>query len=236
MLHFWQHFAGPLLRSNFLIALLGLGAYWVYLKQKKDHKRDAANVILLEIESAEQQLTKINRDSPFDNVNEEHVFLMKEGSWNKYRYLFVKDFDRNEWDKISEFYNQCQAYDDAVRYYNSLFDKNAQEVRQNLQRVLARYAEEHASNTFGRSATDKQTLDEAYIKKRQQFVDIYMNTLPTHMYVYLPEKPSKDAIRAAKTIADLSITSVGIKLKRLSTKNTVSGWFRCLFTGSSSQL
>ena len=36
--------------------IVGFAAYFLYKKQKEDEKRDAANIILLEIESAERQL------------------------------------------------------------------------------------------------------------------------------------------------------------------------------------
>ncbi len=36
-------------------------------------------------------------------------------SWSKYKYLFVRDFDRDERDIIFGFYEQCNTYDETVK-------------------------------------------------------------------------------------------------------------------------
>src|SRR5579862_2127642 len=105
-LYFWQHWLGPFLRSNFFIVLSTFGAGYiawnVYKSQKSDEKRNAANVILLEIEGAEEGLRKVSPQKPF--LDDGDAVLMRTASWDKYKHLFVSDFasHRNEWGKISE--------------------------------------------------------------------------------------------------------------------------------------
>ncbi len=230
MLHFWQNFLNPFLNSTFLVSLvtliIGIAAYSIYRKRKDDFKRDAANTILLEIESAEQQLQKINEiiSSP---QNSDPVapglYLMPNSSWDKFRYLFVRDFDRNEWDKVSDFYNKCQKFDEAVSYNESLFDKNVNEIRKNLQSILANYADGHAKNLIDKTVDEKTKLEEQYIKKRREFIGVYGNTHPDYTYLYYPSQP----VNAAKAVlgsieTNLSLTSVGIKLKRLLSDSSVA--------------
>jgi hypothetical protein len=60
---------GSLIRSNFFIILAtfaaGYIAWRVYRNEKEDEKRDASNVIILEIERAETGLTQLSIDQPF---------------------------------------------------------------------------------------------------------------------------------------------------------------------------
>jgi hypothetical protein len=215
---FWGH-VGNFLYSNLFVGLITLGVGWaayrVYSKQKRDAKRDAANVVLLEIENAEQQIQKIN-ETQSDNPVQPGIYLMKEASWSKYRYLFVRDFDRTEWDNISDFYNKCRKFDVAVAYQESLFEKNMAVLRSNLQNKLANLAEDHAAEMLGKDTDEQRLLEEEYFKKRRQFISTYMSTNPDFMYMHYPIQP----VNAAKAVLDsiegsLSLTSVGIKLKQL---------------------
>src|SRR5579859_3713818 len=89
--------------------LVGSTALIIYNKTKDDFKKDAANIILLEIQNAERALKQVT-----ESVNAEpptlpqNIFLMQTESWSKYRYLFVRDFDWNEWNEITDFYDKAQ--------------------------------------------------------------------------------------------------------------------------------
>jgi hypothetical protein len=219
----WSHIV-VFFNSDFFIALVTLIAasiaFGLYRKQKNDEKRDAANTILLEIEGAERQLTKVSEDKPFPNIDEEDVYLMRASSWDEFKYLFVNNFDRNEWDKITDFYRRCHDYDEAVTYHNLNSKKNLQALRVNMQRVLANYADEYTRSIEGKTEEEFTELEIKYINRRQTFINIYGNTSTTHMYSYIPIKPQNDAKRALKGLeTSLSLTSVGIKLKQLSQKH-----------------
>lgn len=198
--------------------LVGSFAYGVYRKTKRDEKRRAAGIILLEIEEAEQQLTKLSADTPFPSYDEQ-VQLMGVASWEHYKHLFINDFDRNETDKISDFYARCHDYDDAATFLiQTTFENNQQELRANAQRILADYAKDY-NDELDQEANEskRRELERVYIERRQRFVEIYSNTASTHMYTYAPDKPYHDARRAIQGIeTSLSLTSVGIKLKRIS--------------------
>lgn len=216
---FWGH-VGNFFFSNLFVGLVTLGvgvaAYSVYSKQKRDSKRDAANVILLEIENAEQQIQKINETQP-NNPVQPGIYLMKEASWSKFRYLFVRDFDRTEWDNISDFYNKCRKFDVAVEYQESLFEKNMATLRSSLQGELARLAATHARKLIDKSIDEQLALEQEYVKERRQVINTYMNTDPDHMYTHYPVQPENAAKDVLNSIeASLSLTSVGIKLKQLS--------------------
>ena len=226
-----------ILNSNGIIALItlvvGFGAFQIYRKQKRDAKRDAANVILLEIESAEQQLQTITQNEQSGSLAE-NTYLMKNSSWDGYRYLFVRDFDRNEWDKISDFYSKCHQYDDAVAFNNKYFGGNVEKTQLQLQRILAEYAKDFTEDTLSATTdVEKLKLKDEYEQRKNLFIDAYglrvseINFPPP--YFYNPQKPVNEAKAILSTIeTSLSLTSVGIKLKRMATK--VGLWKRLALT------
>ncbi len=233
---FWHHL-GNFFYSNFFVGLVALGvgvaAYSVYRRRRRDVKRDAANVILLEIESAEQQLQAVNQtQAQLPDTLPETIFLMKNSSWEKYRYHFVRDFDRNEWDKITDFYDKCRRYDEAVVYNNSLFKANHRNWASNLYRVLAEYAREHADKMVEAKDNDKPALEDAYINRRKTLIETYTNVDEKHTYFHNPIKPVNDAKAVLSTIeTNLSLTSVGIKLKRLAAIRSLAQRLKSWFTG-----
>ena len=157
----------------FVTLFVGLGAFRIYTKQKDDAKRDAANIILLEIESAEQQLQIITQNEQQDSLAE-NIYLMKNSSWDEYRYLFVRDFDRNEWDKISDFYSKCYQYDEAVTSNNKYFGANVEKIQLQIQGILAGFARDYTDKIL--AATDeaqKTVLREEYGNRKTLFIESY---------------------------------------------------------------
>ena len=221
-------FAVSLLNSPGLLSTITLiaavSAFSVYSKQKHDAKSDAANIILIEIENAERQLEKINPENPFPGTDRADIFLMPTASWDKYKYLFGRELDRNEWDTLANFYLKCQSFDEATRLNASYFDRNQQELRINLQRVLAGYAQEYAEAlAVLTDEEEKAALTSNYLKKRSAFEDALIgNASPSHLTLYMPMKSENDAKRALRNIeSNLSLTSVGTKLKGLAAGRSI---------------
>ncbi len=102
------------LNSGFFIALItfcvGFFAIYLYQKQQKDNKKNAAELILQEVRYAEQQI-KIAK------INGHNFYLadklLPTNSWHANIHLFVKNFKESEIDVISKFYSHA-AYLDIV--------------------------------------------------------------------------------------------------------------------------
>lgn len=121
------------LYTGLMAFFVGLFAIWLYLRKQIDHKKDAASIILLEVQNAERILPQIKdglRSSILTNK-----FLLPTYSWDKYKYLFVRDFDSLEWESITSFYNNCKHYDESVSYNNTFFQKNEEQMRVNMFRI-----------------------------------------------------------------------------------------------------
>ena len=206
--------------SNFFIALVTLAvgafAFGVYIWQKNDQKKDAANIILLEIKNAERSIKRI-KDSLLRETLAPDIFLMPSESWTKYKYLFVRDFDRDEWDAITEFYNKCLLIDDNVKYNNSAFWSDTEEIRANKQRILANYAKNCADelDKLSKNDTEKNIeIIENFKKTTELFDQIFMERQVK--FGYNPQKPIIDAKLYITGLAEnLTLTAIGTKLKTI---------------------
>lgn len=213
---FLKNFITSALFIPLVTLVVGSTAIIIYSKTKDDFKKDAANIVLLEIQNAERALKQVT-----ESVNAEfptlpqNIFLMQTESWSKYRYLFVRDFDWNEWNEVTDFYDKAQLYDKAVTYNNSFFQKNEEQIRYNIQRTLSDYAMDYTNKVSAlkdKDAIEKQ--QKAYIAKIKQYIDRYM--AKDSIYLYAPNKPIADA-KLILTIMNknISLSTIGIKLKEL---------------------
>ena len=198
------------LDSSFFIALItliaGLVALYIYKRKQWDNKEDAANIILLEIQNAERQLKQV-RENIKKDILEENFYVMKTESWNKYKYLFVRNFDRDEWDIIAEFYHKCQLFDAAVSHQSSFFQKNEEQLRINMQKVTSSYIKDIVEET-------DQKRRELLLAKATEFQNEYLKH--PDLTLYSPQKPLNDVkLYLENWNINLLQTTIGIKLKRM---------------------
>jgi hypothetical protein len=192
--------------------IVAASAYRVYTKSKSDTKRDVALSILLEIRSGEAAVVKI-RDALRNESLDIDISVLQSESWSANKYLFVRDFDKDEWESISEFYNKAALLDEAIKFNKSAFASDAEQVRLNRQRMFAKYAEDLVKTV------DKNiNLEEAsktYELKIKAFDAVYMKDQGATKF-YKPQKPIRDAKLYLENFPQLTVNSVGIKLKKLS--------------------
>lgn len=191
--------------------VVGFGAFGVYVWQKRDHKKTAARILLIEIENAERQLSSI-KSNESDSLPE-NTYLMPTSSWEKYRHLFGRDLTSREWDTISEFYNRCIQYDKAVTYDASSLEHDIEALRISVKQALALgLAITILSDTSGLS---NEELNDAYAEFGNKLTKTYMS--PENLYMYKPNKPLNEATKAIKDLDNtLSLTSIGDKLRKMS--------------------
>jgi len=211
-----------IVNSNFFIGLVtlfvGLFAFIIYSKQKRDYKRDAASVVLLEITNAERLLKRAKeliRETPPKLLSD--TLTMQTESWSKYKYLFVNDFNRDEWDGITDFYNKCQLYDQAVLYNNSFFQKNEGEIRVNLQRTLSDFVKIYVEKLKKPDDNLSPDLPSQVRLKMENYYKNYMEKGQKTGAFYYPGKPIDDARLYLDLLnVDISQTNIGAKFRRLS--------------------
>jgi len=101
------------LNNNIGLVTLVVGGFaiYLYLKSKKDHKRDAAKLILKEIRYAEQQIRKYKEFMRYSLSDR----LLPTNSWNDNIHLFVKDLKETDIDLINGFYAKATYIDIMIR-------------------------------------------------------------------------------------------------------------------------
>jgi len=207
--------------SNFFIALVtiavGTVAFIIYRIQKRDRKREASNIILLEIQSAERKLLLIKKSLAKDPATlPNDLRLLPTENWSQFNYLFIRDFDRDEWDSLTDFYNKCKLIDETIKYNNDAFWDDVQQIRANKQRLLADYADDATKKLEGtvdnvteKDATTVQTFNDL----TEKFDKLYMSR--QDRYSYTPNKTVNDAkMYVGEIDLRISQSNIGTKLKK----------------------
>lgn len=211
--------------STFATILVGLVAYVVYVKQKNDVKQAAANVVFLEIENAVRMLRKASESLKIGSDNLIHVlpeknYVMQTESWSKNSYMFVRDFTKEEWDNISDFYNKCKLFDQAVELNDSFFGKDLELARKNAHEALSNalflkikpdildtkidFMQPEETDTLKKKLKGTKTIIEEIFLDPKQFV------------LYSPNKPINDAIFYITNMnLDILVSTAGEKLRKL---------------------
>ncbi|MDB5179431.1 MAG: hypothetical protein JWN12_63 [Candidatus Saccharibacteria bacterium] len=208
------------LNSGFFIALLGttgaVTAYVLYRRRIGNQKKDAANIVSLELQKAKRQIgvaSKQIRDANGDETKmlAEDTFLMPNESWSKYKYLFVRDFDRDQWDAISTFYDKTKLFDMAVVENNQAFAKNADQIRISMSEAIKKILEDHIIQ----NPTSKvgSALEKTAIANAKKAHDLIINS--NNLYDYSPRKPVVDAQALLAVTKEQSIDSVITILKKI---------------------
>ena len=98
---------------GFVTFIVGAFAIYLYLKQRKDKKRDAARLVLQEIRYAEQKVRRFRESNPPQyNLADR---LLPTNSWNDNIHLFIKDLKEGEIDMISAFYAKARYIDFLIQ-------------------------------------------------------------------------------------------------------------------------
>jgi tRNA G10 N-methylase Trm11 len=86
------------------IFVVGAFVYIMYLVNKKDERSIAATILIMEIREIEGALKKLLEVSLGGNFYSS-IPIIKENSWEKYKFIFIKYLDQDEYNLISEFYS-----------------------------------------------------------------------------------------------------------------------------------
>lgn len=236
--------------SNFFVALTtiiaGSVAVYLYQKQKSDNKKDAAKTIYSEIVQAERVIQDLKRTVKDNDQAKQSKKLLEfdsgkfrlgDSGWSKLKYLFINDFDANEWEKLNTFFNQRDAFDKAMLDIGGLFPKNIEYRTKSIQEELAKLAVQQATqleesikpenegenkDSAVEASQDKPNDEQMEIIKKyndiaERFKSFYIDLYTPFQYQYNPIGTytflEKDLDHMDLSI---SISSIGQKLKKIS--------------------
>jgi hypothetical protein len=202
------------LDSNFLQTVVtlavGLVALYVYQRQRKDTKRAAANSIFLEIQHTEHCLPKIKEAVRRGTLQNLDFNVLREDSWSKYSHLFSNDFDKEEWEIITDFYTNARLLDESIIQTNRSIEEDIKQIRINKQRILANITKD---TIYAAGNTDGEAIVTQYNQKLDVFDKLYMSRQDD--FAYTPVKYLNDAKKCLEDLDKISITSIGTKFKKI---------------------
>lgn len=97
--------------QGFIALVVGIFVFVLYRKQKLDHKRDSAKLILQEIRYTEQKIRKYRETKNYKLYDK----LLPTNSWNDNIHLFIKELKEiQNLDLISDFYAKASYIDTLI--------------------------------------------------------------------------------------------------------------------------
>ena len=93
------------LLQTIIIFVAGISVFIIYIIRVRDERSRAATILIMEIREIEGALKKL-----LEIISSKRNFyhstpIIKENSWGKYKFLFIKCLDQDEYSLISEFYS-----------------------------------------------------------------------------------------------------------------------------------
>ena len=93
---------------NLLLIFVGAAGFITYFWQDRRRKREAAALIITQIEELKEKLLAINKIFVDNTINEKAFYetldIINDNQWEKYRHLFIKKIDSYSFKTISQFY------------------------------------------------------------------------------------------------------------------------------------
>lgn len=141
--------------SNFfqtlVIFLVGLFIFVMYrINQREDLKR-AAIILMMEIREIENSISKLIEQRKTNSFYFTTP-IINENSWEKYKFLFIKIFDQDEYSLVNNFYDLAQRIEKErniiVRQITLGFETKCVSLHQNTS-ILAKEMRNNNMNEFG---------------------------------------------------------------------------------------
>ena len=109
---------------NILLVIGGLGAYIVYFRECKAKERDAAALIVTQIEELKEKLLIINNMSTGNSINQKVFYettdIITDNQWEKYKHMFINEIDSYSFKTINSFYESILSIKDQLLFVKQL--------------------------------------------------------------------------------------------------------------------
>ncbi len=185
-------------KSNLYTAIatfiVGLFAIYLYITQKEDKKRDAANVIIAEIRQAERLIDQFKKRGVSNDISYQ---LLPSNNWVKYNYLFINDLDQDEIEQINNFYSQCFVLDKAIDQIN--ISHELKNKSQAVHHHISLIAKESLGN------------EETFGINKNNFIKI----ISGDEFTFRPNAPVMSIVKALNNINLITTSTIGAKLKKI---------------------
>jgi len=192
----WQENA--IYNSNLFLAvitvLVGFIAYLLYRKQKKDYKRDAASIVLMEIRNAERVIERMKSQGVQISSSVEEI--LPTNHWVKYNYLFMKSLDKDELDLVNNFYNKCSVIDKALSQMST--SRQLEQKGGYIHQAIVQIA--------------KEAISEADLQNKKK---IFLAIIQKEGWSFRPNAPIDTIVKTLNSLDKITTSTAGSKLKRI---------------------
>lgn len=198
----------------------------VYFFQKWNSKVEAAQIIFLEIENAENSLAEIDRIFEAYRGDVKYVvlptsiFVLPVNSWKAYKHLFVSNLDQNEQRAINRFFEYCSlienTMEDIRRYIPISVDEKIRETQRQILNLIKESVDQYEKMAKESDNDPQKIIDSQEImKKHEEKKGNMIKHFAAESYTFPPSfgiLEIQEYVKSANKY-NISISSVGAKLK-----------------------
>jgi hypothetical protein len=185
------------LLQTITILVVGVFVFIIYKANIREERKRAATILIMEIRGIEKALEKLREVLRIDVYSS--IPIIKENSWEKFKFLFIQYLDQDEYSLISEFYSiACRIEEERsilIRQIIMSFETKCRAMHESFVDVA-----EHKPEL-----KPQEFLDET-VKIAEKVV---LNTPP-----YQSLTPIKLIEKLIKNIKYIATSSAGSKIKK----------------------
>ncbi|MFZ5724031.1 MAG: hypothetical protein ACOY33_10285 [Pseudomonadota bacterium] len=179
--------------NSIVTLLVGGIALFVYWLTKRNEKRNAATIILMDVRHAEQVVLSILEKGAVDTVLKN---IITENNWNKYKHLFASDFSQDDFSAFNRFFDSCIDISEARKSMLAIFNAGLISKAEYIQQLLLNI--DNPASPQGQEARAK------IINKANQ-----------ESHVFDPDDPKGRIFRPLQLMGRLSNTVAFEKLRKI---------------------
>lgn len=184
---------GPEIINSVVTFIVGLAAFVVYWLKKREEKRNAATIIVMDIRHAEQVVLSILEKGKVDNYLKN---ILSENNWAKYKHLFASSLSSDDFAAFNRFFDSCVEISDATKRMREILYANIS--------AKASIAQSKIFDIENLSSREGQL-------KKQKIID----EINAEGFVFDPNDPKDRIFRSLQLMGRLSNTVAYEKLKKI---------------------
>lgn len=178
--------------SNLLLIFVGMSAFIVYIQQEHNKKRDAAILIIQQINEVQKKIEDMSTFISDSSINQiafyESLPILQYNYWEQYKHYFVEKMTVSGYETINNFYK----YVEEISEQQNLIKSIQNDLFQNNQNRIADIEKEFIYSDI-RMLLDKAETENSDIKyddfvnvysTQKNFInDIFVKSMPFSPYV-----------------------------------------------------
>lgn len=140
--------------AQILPTLVGLVALLVYYLQEGQKRKEAASLIVLQINELTERIREISgyiTEGGIDSVSfYESVAILETNYWNKYKHYFVNSMDGNSFTAINQFYSYALEIQEQQMFAKELQKKSLLLVQQAINNLEFEFIKNGINSNYGK--------------------------------------------------------------------------------------